>query len=96
MYTAVDHKPKTSRQLLRLSNIRANPSVSLLVDHYDNDWAHLWWVRADGLARVVEEPAAISRGVDLLVERYAQYREQRPEGPLIDVTVTEWSGWVGS
>ena len=50
LYTAVDHKPKRSRDLQRLENIAANPAVSLLVDHYDEDWAQLWWVRADGPA----------------------------------------------
>ncbi len=93
IYTAIDHKPKTSRRLRRLSNIDRNPAVSLLVDHYDDDWDLLWWVRADGLASVVEEPLAMADGLDLLVARYAQYENRRPEGPLIEVTVMAWRGW---
>jgi PPOX class probable F420-dependent enzyme len=93
IYTAVDHKPKQTRQLRRLANIRAAPAVSLLADHYEEDWDRLWWVRADGLATIVEESAAMSRGLDLLVERYAQYQNRRPEGPLIEIAVTAWSGW---
>ena len=50
---AVDHKPKSTRNLKRLRNIEANPKVTLLVDHYDEDWSQLWWVRADGTAEVV-------------------------------------------
>jgi PPOX class probable F420-dependent enzyme len=50
VYTAVDAKPKTTRRLRRLANIEGNPEVSLLVDHYADDWTRLWWVRVDGVA----------------------------------------------
>ena len=54
---AVDHKPKRTTALKRLANVRANPRVALLADHYaDDDWDALWWVRADG-AGTVHEPA---------------------------------------
>ncbi|WP_131773873.1 TIGR03668 family PPOX class F420-dependent oxidoreductase, partial [Protofrankia symbiont of Coriaria myrtifolia] len=57
--TAVDHKPKRSTALRRLANIAANPRVTLIADHYDEDWQTLWWARADGLARVIPaEPPA--------------------------------------
>ena len=49
--TAVDHKPKRTTRLQRLENIRKNPSVTVLVDHYDDDWSTLWWVRARGTPR---------------------------------------------
>ena len=49
---AVDDKPKSTRELQRLANIRADPRVSILVDHYDEDWAAVWWVRVDGRAPV--------------------------------------------
>jgi PPOX class probable F420-dependent enzyme len=86
---AIDHKPKARREVQRLTNIRANPAVSLLVDHYDDDWSTLWWVRADGEATVVED----SCEVDLLVAKYPQYREIRPAGPVILVRVHTWRGW---
>ncbi|MGH9023198.1 MAG: TIGR03668 family PPOX class F420-dependent oxidoreductase, partial [Acidimicrobiia bacterium] len=53
-YSAVDRKPKRSPRLERLSNIGANPSVTLLVDHYEEDWSRLWWVVLEGRARVIE------------------------------------------
>jgi PPOX class probable F420-dependent enzyme len=96
IYTAVDHKPKSSRELQRLANIRMNAAVSLLVDHYDDDWDLLWWVRADGIARVVESPAAMTVGLDLLVARYPQYQSRRLQGPLIEVTVSAWRGWAAA
>ena len=53
LYTAVDRKPKSTFRLKRLRNIEANPDVSVLVDHYDDDWTALWWVRIDGTASVI-------------------------------------------
>ncbi len=91
--TAVDDKPKRSRQLQRLANVADDPAVSLLVDVYDDDWDRLWWVRADGLARVLDDTASMQSALDLLVERYEQYRRLCPEGPVIDVTITRWAGW---
>ena len=53
LYSAVDAKPKSTPALLRLDNLRANPSASLLVDHWAEDWSALWWVRVDGVARIL-------------------------------------------
>jgi PPOX class probable F420-dependent enzyme len=92
--TAVDHKPKRTARLQRLQNIRTNPSVTVLVDHYDEDWSTLWWVRARGDALVVDhpEPALIER----LVEKYEQYRDRTPAGPAVVIHVTEITGWSAS
>lgn len=87
---AVDHKPKTSTNLKRLRNIEANANVSLLVDHYDEDWTQLWWVRADGVARVLAvDPVAVAA----LSEKYPQYVEIPPTGPVIRVDVHTWRSW---
>ncbi|HEY1480845.1 MAG TPA: TIGR03668 family PPOX class F420-dependent oxidoreductase [Gaiellales bacterium] len=97
LYSAVDHKPKRSRSLQRLANIVANPRVTLLADHYDEDWSTLWWVRADGIARLAEvgEPAHV-RAVELLRSRYAQYRDAPPLGTAIVVELESFSGWRAS
>lgn len=94
---AVDHKPKRTTALRRLANIAANPRVALLADHYAEDWRELWWVRADGVARVVDahSPAG-ARAVMLLVDRYPQYAGKPPEGPVLLVDVHRWSGWAAS
>ena len=92
IFTAVDAKPKRSTRLQRLINLEFEPRCSLLVDHYADDWSKLWWVRADGEAAVVE-PAAATEGLAALGERYSQYREMPPAGPLLAVRVTQWSGW---
>ncbi len=96
LYSAVDAKPKTTRHLKRLRNIRINPQVSVLADHYDDDWTRLWWVRADGRATVVDQPDAMAEPIALLTGRYAQYRDEPPTGPVIVMTVEQWSGWSAS
>jgi PPOX class probable F420-dependent enzyme len=89
--TAVDHKPKRTTALRRLANIEANPQVSVLVDHYESDWAALWWVRADGRARV--QKAAPAGAAVALAQRYEQYRERPPIGPFIVVDIQRFSSW---
>lgn len=93
VYTAIDAKPKRTAALRRLANIEANPRVALLVDHYDEDWDALWWVRADGVARIVDDEDEARAAVALLAARYRAYRETPPPGPVIAVDVGRWSGW---
>ena len=96
VYSAVDGKPKTTRQLRRLANITARPGVSLLADHYEDDWRALWWVRADGTGRVLDPADREARdGIARLVERYPQYRDRPPAGPVLAVDVERWTGWTG-
>ena len=88
---AVDHKPKATRALARIADVRRDPRVSLLVDHYDEDWTALWWVRADGTARVVEED--VDAALDALAAKYPQYSEMRPDGPVIELDVERIVSW---
>jgi PPOX class probable F420-dependent enzyme len=90
---AVDDKPKVTRELQRLANIRADPRVSVLVDHYDEDWPALWWVRAEGRARVVDAGPALDRAVALLAEKYSQYAAGPPPGPAVLIDVETWRWW---
>lgn len=95
--TAVDHKPKRTTRLQRLDNVREEPRVTFLVDHYDDgDWSALWWVRARGEGRVVAGGRAFDRAVEALVARYPQYEDSEPPGPAIVVSVTSWRGWAAS
>jgi PPOX class probable F420-dependent enzyme len=94
IWTAVDHKPKRTTRLRRLQNVAANPHVSVLADHYEDDWSRLWWARADGTARVLEPGAPEHSGaVARLAQRYEQYRERPPRGAAIAISVSSWSGW---
>jgi PPOX class probable F420-dependent enzyme len=93
IYTAVDSKPKSTRHLRRLSNIRANPGVAVLADHYDEDWSALWWVRADGMAAILDSRAEMAAPAGLLAGRYPQYLDNPPAGPVIAIRVARWTGW---
>ena len=91
LYTAVDEKPKRTRRLKRLENIEANPQVEVVIDHWDEDWSRLWWVRLRGTARIVEDRHA----VELLVAKYPQYRGAALH-PVIAVAIEERSEWTSS
>jgi PPOX class probable F420-dependent enzyme len=93
IYTAVDRKPKRSQRLQRIENARANPQVAVLVDHYEDDWSQLWWVRLRGRARVLEPGEEVERALALLAAKYAQYRAEPPPGPVLAVDLDEWRGW---
>lgn len=90
IHSAVDAKPKRHRGLRRLANIAAEPRVSVLTDHYEDDWTALWWVRADGVAVVRSSSAA---GLEALTEKYAHYRETPPPGPFVEISVRRWVAW---
>lgn len=93
LYSAVDHKPKRTARLARLDDIRANPLVGLVVDHYEDDWSALWWVRVEGRARLLDDGPERDRAVALLAGKYPQYAARPPAGTVIAVDVTRWSGW---
>jgi len=99
VYSAVDGKPKSTLALRRLDNVQAHPATSLLVDHYEDDWSALWWIRLDGSARVLDpatDPgtaAEHARALDLLVAKYPPYREHRPPGAVLALDVARWRAW---
>jgi PPOX class probable F420-dependent enzyme len=91
--TAVDHKPKSTTRLRRLANIEHQPRVSLLVDHYSDDWDQLWWVRVDGPATLVD-PAAPGHAaiVAPLRDKYMHYAAV-DLGTAIVITIDHVAGW---
>ncbi len=94
--SAVDDKPKATTRLRRLENIRAHPAVSLLVDHYDEDWRELWWARADGVARVVDDGPERDETMTALRAKYVQYEAVGITGAAIVIDVDRWAGWAYS
>jgi PPOX class probable F420-dependent enzyme len=89
VFTAVDGKPKSTTRLKRLANIEQNPQVSMLVDHYEQDWTQLWWIRVDGTAHIVDNSDALS----LLRAKYPQYQQVPLDGPVIEIESRRWSSW---
>ena len=94
LYSAVDRKPKRSSKLRRIENARVRPDVTILVDHYEDDWDRLWWIRLRGLARVLDDGDERDRALALLQEKYPQYRTEPPDGPVLAVDVTEVREWT--
>ncbi len=90
----IDEKPKSGVRLVRLRNIERDPRVSLLVDHYDENWTQLAWVRVDGTATVLDRGAAMPAALAALRTRYQQYRLMRLEPlPLIVITPERVVAW---
>jgi PPOX class probable F420-dependent enzyme len=89
LVTAIDAKPKRAGVMARLRNIESDPRVAVLADRWDEDWTQLWWVRLDGEAAISDS----SRARSLLSDRYRQYAEQPPQGPVIIVRILSWHGW---
>lgn len=95
-YSAVDGKPKRTRNLKRLRNLADNPRVSLAVDHYDEDWRALRYVIVQGRGDVLESGGEFSRAIDLLVAKYRQYHElhlDRTTGAVVRVTPERILSW---
>ena len=96
VYTPLDRKPKTvgPEGLRRVRNIRSNPHVQVLVDHYDDDWASLGYVQLRGTAAILESGPEYRTAIGLLEAKYPQYRELSLEGcPLIRIFVEHVVAW---
>ena len=96
VYSAVDAKPKSTRNLRRLRNIAANPYVSLVVDVWDEDWSRLCWVMVEGRAEVLTTGPEFTGAIDRLVEKYPQYRQlrlDRQQGAVVAVTPERVLAW---
>lgn len=96
LYSAIDAKPKRTRELRRLRNIAENPHVSLVVDEYDEEWTRLRWVMVDGRAEILTSGPELVRAVDLLFGKYPQYRAMgldREAGTVIKIVPERILAW---
>ena len=93
--SAVDRvKPKSGKRLARLRDVDRDPRVELLADVYDDDWSRLWWVRLDATAAEHTGGELRGRALDALQRKYPPYRDERPDGPVLVLTPTAWTGWT--
>jgi PPOX class probable F420-dependent enzyme len=93
LYSAVDQKPKRSMRLQRIVNARHRREVTVLIDHYEEDWNRLWWIRFRGRARVLETGEERERAIALLREKYPQYRRAAPRGVVLAIDLIEIRTW---
>jgi PPOX class probable F420-dependent enzyme len=99
LYTPIDDKPKRVDDplvLARIRDIRADPRAAVLVDRWDEDWTRLAWLRAHGLAEVLEPEAGAEHAaaVETLRAKYEQYRTHRlADRPIIRITFERVADW---
>jgi coenzyme F420-0:L-glutamate ligase / coenzyme F420-1:gamma-L-glutamate ligase len=96
IYSVLDQKPKriSLTRLRRVRNIQANPQVSLVVDHYQEDWRDLWYILVQGRAELLLEGPEQELAIKLLREKYPQYRDMEIDGnPVIKVSPTRVVAW---
>jgi PPOX class probable F420-dependent enzyme len=95
-FWVVDRKPKRTTDIKRLRNIEGNPAVEFVVDGYDEEWGGLWWVRCAGTARVVTDETERREALRALVEKYPQYRDVPPDGPVVAIDIASVRRWEAS
>jgi PPOX class probable F420-dependent enzyme len=93
VYTGIDAKPKSTLALRRLDNLRANPTAALLVDHYEDDWLALWWVRVDGSGRIVSDGEERRHALEQLRAKYEQYGHVDIAGEVIALDIERITSW---
>ena len=96
IYSVVDEKPKRvpAARLRRLRNIEANPRVSLLVDHYEEDWSRLFYILVEGTAKLLPEGKEQKAALGLLRRKYAQYRKMKlASKPVIKISPGRLISW---
>lgn len=96
VYIAIDAKPKRGDplRLKRLRNIAENPSVSLVVDRYADNWSRLGWVLLRGDAEILTGGAEHAEAQALVRARYPQMREMDLTGlPVIALRLDRTSHW---
>src|SRR5262245_52875623 len=96
LYVTIDEKPKrgSALALKRLRNIAENPSVALVVDRYDEDWARLGWVMLRGRAEILSEGTEHDKAQALLRSRYPQLGAmQIAHYPVIAVRIAKSTSW---
>jgi PPOX class probable F420-dependent enzyme len=96
-YSPLDAKPKKKAftALKRVRNIRSNPRVALLIDHYEEDWAQLRFLLVQGRAELLDGGMEWRAARNLLEAKYPQYRilPLPPEAPVIKIVPEHVVGW---
>jgi PPOX class probable F420-dependent enzyme len=92
IWSAVDRKPKRSGEPARLRFLRRDARAALTVDRYSDDWEQLAWIQVLGTVSIVGV-ADGTAGLEALREKYAQYRDEAPPGPLLVLEPRRYLWW---
>jgi PPOX class probable F420-dependent enzyme len=92
VWSAIDRKPKVKDVPARVEWLRREPRAGLCVDVYDDDWSKLAWVQLVGEVDVLDLDDGPA-GLDALVDKYAPYADEPPQGPLLRLEVERSMSW---
>ena len=84
-------KPKAGGRLQRLRNLDGDERSVLLVEHYEDDWSRLWWVRVHGRAHEAEPtPGQLGR----LAAAFPAYAAPGSVTSVIVFAPDDVTGWA--
>jgi PPOX class probable F420-dependent enzyme len=92
IWSAIDQKPKRTDEPARLRFLRRDPRAALTVDRYSDDWEELAWVQVLGSVRILDASEGAA-GLAALREKYEQYREKTPPGPVLALEPERYLWW---
>jgi PPOX class probable F420-dependent enzyme len=87
-------KPKTTTRLRRIANLKRDPSAALLIDHREDDWERLWWVRADLTFDAHDDPTP-AESHDLAT-KYPRYASIGAISSVLRFDIDAYRGWTAS
>ena len=74
-----------------MRNLASDDRAVLLVDHYDDDWSQLWWVRVHGQAR---EADSDGEQLAALAQAFPAYARPGVVTTAIVLAPSEITGWA--
>ena len=92
IWSAIDQKPKRTVEPARLRFLRRDARAALTVDRYSDDWEELAWVQVLGRVSILDADDAAS-GLRALLEKYEQYLEAPPPGPVLALEPQRYLWW---
>jgi PPOX class probable F420-dependent enzyme len=92
IWSAIDRKPKREGEPARVRFLRRDPRAAMTVDRYSDDWERLEWVQVLGTIELLDV-AGGSAGLESLRQKYEQYRQEPPPGPVLALDPDRWLWW---
>jgi len=96
IYSSIDEKPKRREpeELRRIINIRANPNVCVVIDHYEENWRKLKFIIIHGKAEMIQSGKEHQQAITQLRKKYQQYRSMSLQTrPIIKISPTRIKTW---
>jgi PPOX class probable F420-dependent enzyme len=98
LFSPLDGKPKRGGELARVRNLARDARAAVMLDHYEDDWSTLWWLRVEGRGEVLPADAH-AEAVAALRAKYPQYERVAlfaGEPRLIRIAIERITSWAAS